>query len=445
MHAHELGLVHRDFKPENVMIAEDGRVLVVDFGLARHRSGTQLESPNSQALVLWQPPVVAGTPEYMAPEARVGRADAYSDQYSFAISLHEALVGSLPPLTATGIAYVEVERFPAAIGRVLTRALAFTAEQRYSSMRELLAELPAQWAEQWRWTKLDDEVVAKPWPKWPVVVGLGLVVVAAGVYFGGKALLERKTYEPTSRPTSANESASLVETTDECPVGAISGNWKIRSTILWDYTTRSVDGRWYDLDLVHREGCRWTGHLRKWLGSENSIDVSGPVAVRRLADGRFEVEGTWSFDHGGWQTMVFTFEVDGNRLRGDYEQRGDDGHVSTVGAIDGVRGAGTRTPSKTGGHCPVARSAACFAPVISQHANAWPSSAPMLQLRSSTAAHPATTRYRPAPRTRSPPSGHPARGARSSTGKCAARPATRSPGVGRSASASTRAPASAGS
>lgn len=102
--AHKAGLVHRDFKPTNVFVRDDGRVQVGDFGLARLASETidELEdrTPSASPLTadVTHRGTMIGTPRYMAPEQQTGQADERSDQYSFAITLRESLgERSLPP------------------------------------------------------------------------------------------------------------------------------------------------------------------------------------------------------------------------------------------------------------------------------------------------------------------------------------------------------------
>jgi tetratricopeptide (TPR) repeat protein len=163
--AHDAGLVHRDFKPDNVLLGGDGRVKVADFGLARPvgevdpggGEAALAESPGSRGLLatpLTEWGVAMGTPAYMAPEQLRGqRADARSDQFSFCVALWEALYGQKPFAGESFREMLDAERrgeivdppagtkVPARILPVLRRGLAASPEARYPGMAELLQEL----------------------------------------------------------------------------------------------------------------------------------------------------------------------------------------------------------------------------------------------------------------------------------------------------------------
>jgi eukaryotic-like serine/threonine-protein kinase len=162
--AHEAGLLHRDFKPENVMLDESGRVRVMDFGLARAGSNASIErsvpgmSERSGPVPLSQPVTqvgsLVGTPGYMSPEQFAGRElDARSDQFSFCVALWEALYGRRPfeadniPELAAQVLEGKLARPPAGVRvpawlrRVCERGLATDSLQRFMSMRRLLHAL----------------------------------------------------------------------------------------------------------------------------------------------------------------------------------------------------------------------------------------------------------------------------------------------------------------
>src|SRR5262249_21319049 len=125
--AHAAGIVHRDFKPANVLLAADARVRVLDFGLARAGAeapaldaSSPSPTPSSLAGEITASGALVGTPAYMAPEQRGGRrADERSDQYSFCVSLHEGLYGERP-----GNAPPPTGDAPAWLRRAIARGLA---------------------------------------------------------------------------------------------------------------------------------------------------------------------------------------------------------------------------------------------------------------------------------------------------------------------------------
>ena len=173
--AHAAGLVHRDFKPQNVMVARDGTVRVTDFGLARRMEGVVARTapcPGAAAAaapaLATEPPIevtltrtgeLIGTPLYMAPEQLALEAiDARSDQFSFCVALYDALYGEHPFLgPARGSAGlpdlvralragvvrqpVARSRVPGPLRRALLRGLAIDPAARWPSMDDLTAAL----------------------------------------------------------------------------------------------------------------------------------------------------------------------------------------------------------------------------------------------------------------------------------------------------------------
>ena len=172
--AHEAGLVHRDFKPNNAMIDERGRVRVLDFGLARQSDSSDGTSSSGSSIDLedvdltelsdisgtllqsdlTRTGAVLGTPGYMPLEQYKGKeADARSDQFSFCVTLWEALYGERPfpgnSVMALVVPLMQNEqpvaprgtKVPPALRRVLQRGLARAPEDRWPSMNALLTEL----------------------------------------------------------------------------------------------------------------------------------------------------------------------------------------------------------------------------------------------------------------------------------------------------------------
>ena len=153
--AHAAGIVHRDVKPGNMMLGKDGRVRVVDFGLARapHEDGD-----------LTLAGAVLGTPQYMAPEQHRGDdADARTDQFAFCVALYWALFGRYPFEGATPAALARAvmlgePREPPRradvsrrIRRALRRGMSGARGARFATLDELLAELAPEPARRRAW------------------------------------------------------------------------------------------------------------------------------------------------------------------------------------------------------------------------------------------------------------------------------------------------------
>jgi hypothetical protein len=161
--AHAAGLVHRDFKPDNVLVGEDARVRVTDFGLAHGRTAGEdgplarlpdKPDPGALATRLTLSGSLMGTPAYMAPEQLECRpASDKSDQFSFCVTLYEALYDERPFAGETIVEITETvtggrvrpapagSPVPPEIRRALLRGMAVDPAERWPSMEALLEAL----------------------------------------------------------------------------------------------------------------------------------------------------------------------------------------------------------------------------------------------------------------------------------------------------------------
>ncbi|MGB1275594.1 MAG: protein kinase domain-containing protein, partial [Nannocystaceae bacterium] len=157
--AHALGIVHRDFKPENVLIGDDERVRVTDFGIARFLSesddfnatGPNPDGASEQTLTATG--ALPGTPFYMSPEQfSRGTITSRSDQFSFCVALFAALFGARPfpgeswselvsAVSSGTVQDVRRGRVPRRVYRAILRGLSTDPQQRFPTMEALLAAL----------------------------------------------------------------------------------------------------------------------------------------------------------------------------------------------------------------------------------------------------------------------------------------------------------------
>lgn len=164
--AHDQGIVHRDLKPANVMVTPQGRVKLLDFGLARQMEPSEPGGPGPAPTrsMLTNPGTVLGTVAYMSPEQALGsHVDYRSDQFSFGSLFYELLTGTRafwrgnPPETLTAILREEPEPIekaapmaPLEVRWILRKCLAKKPEDRYASTRDLTLDLRGRPGATWR-------------------------------------------------------------------------------------------------------------------------------------------------------------------------------------------------------------------------------------------------------------------------------------------------------
>ncbi|HEY5924018.1 MAG TPA: serine/threonine-protein kinase [Kofleriaceae bacterium] len=272
--AHAVGLVHRDFKPDNILVGKDGRARVSDFGLVTG-SGSDVKAtvdgkrPDPRAPTsLTQTGAVMGTPMYMAPEQHDGRpADANADQFSFCVTLWQALCEELPygadtyddlVRNVTGGKLRPMPRgvrVPTKVRAILSRGLASDPGARFGSMMTLLAAL---------------ERARRPL-RWPYLAGGGVLLAAGGVVV---ALTVSGDRDPCAG--SGERLAKIWDPARKAELQAMFGPevWPQIASNLDRYTSTWVDR--------HRETCRAT-HVRGEQSAE-LLDLRMRCLDGKLAD-----------------------------------------------------------------------------------------------------------------------------------------------------------------
>ena len=185
--AHHAGIVHRDFKPANVLIGPDGRARVTDFGLSR--PDVSKATPGTDSMELTREGSLMGTPAYMSPEQLDGQvADVRSDQFSFCVALAEALTGHRPfpgrSLEALRASMrrekpPQLELKSRRVKQVLLKGMSIVPGQRFPSMAALLAQLDA---------------ALRPAATKPTLVGIAVAVALA--VFGFSTVSSRREPAP---------------------------------------------------------------------------------------------------------------------------------------------------------------------------------------------------------------------------------------------------------
>jgi eukaryotic-like serine/threonine-protein kinase len=226
--AHAQGLVHRDVKPQNILLNGDGRAKVTDFGIAR---SVDVDGMTQTGTVL-------GTSNYIAPEQASGqRVDAHSDVYALGVVLYELLAGELPfpgeSFVAVAMKHVHEPApnlldvrgdVPLRVAAAVDRALEKDPEQRFPAMDAFAAELDACLAEVDHGPEGDATAVLpsarrgprrrKQVSRWPIGIGLLAVVAIAAIVIGLLTLGSNNSGTP-----SAGKRVELTGLTSYDPFG----------------------------------------------------------------------------------------------------------------------------------------------------------------------------------------------------------------------------------
>lgn len=194
-HAHEKGIIHRDIKPGNIMISDDGLPKILDFGLAQMERNFVGDAPKDD---ITAPGQIIGTPSYMSPEQAAGAdVDQRSDIFSFGTVMYEALTGKrpfqgeTPGLVVRSVIHDEPRSIarirpevPSVLAKMVTKCLQKSPGHRFQSMQEIRSILKEARAASDAGVSMDSfakrfyREATSPSKLWLLVAGLAVVVVA---------------------------------------------------------------------------------------------------------------------------------------------------------------------------------------------------------------------------------------------------------------------------
>ncbi len=271
--AHHAGMVHRDFKPDNVLVGHDDRVRVTDFGMAIVPRGDSVTPPSMEASLssasgsdsdstLTRTGTVMGTPAYMAPEQIDGQPlDARSDQYAWCLVLVEALTGTRPFEGRTLYALRDAQRtspvlggLPSRVREVVQRGLREDPAERWPTLEQAMDRLRRPSGSRWR------------------VAAVGLIALAGWGLLPGAATSARAVSRCSTGAAAMEASWSEARSGRDAEDGPLSQELEEHVTTLTAAYQRSCDARSLPssvtadeaMDCLDRRRARLTPILERW-------------------------------------------------------------------------------------------------------------------------------------------------------------------------------------
>lgn len=319
-YAHEQGLLHRDFKPENVMVDSHGRARVIDFGLALATDSADDVAGRSDGLGerLTSTGFVRGTPGYIAPEASMQQPQAASDQFSFAVAVHELLTGRHPLAgkdAPVGRHPDDGDALHRRLQGPLDRAMMLNPDARFETIDALCDAL--------------ESAVAPPRPaaRWPWIASAGAVGLGAA---GWAAIRSSSTSEP---PAAASDSVAVVASakfdlppaqtpalptlapvedppppkqaapaatvaTRSCAdLSTYAGAWNIGARTMWTEYAYQLGWRSeFALDITVNEDCQLDLAVTKHPERGADDAAKAPLVLQTEAEAIPDPDGTWRFE-----------------------------------------------------------------------------------------------------------------------------------------------------
>jgi hypothetical protein len=298
--AHEKGIVHRDLKPENVFVTADGRVKILDFGLAKltqpdfgasDATGLATASPGTE------PGVVLGTVGYMSPEqVRGAPVDHRSDVFSFGAILYEMLTGARAfrgdsAVEAMNAILKEEPPEPSESGRSVTPGLERIVRHcleknpalRFQSARDLAFDLESLSEISSTVTRALPSGPARRRALLPVLVGLGVLALAAGVYLAG-IRTSRPRFPVFQRLTFRDGTVFLARFAPDGQTIVYSGAWDGAAFQLFSTRPGSAESRSLGLPPAYIASISRDGEMAVVLNPSGALGA-GTLARVPLAGG----------------------------------------------------------------------------------------------------------------------------------------------------------------